>query len=207
MSGEAGNTGARSGEVRRRQVFYIPGYDPIHPRRYRELYRKEGAAQAGISGYEIGLSPAPGGSGRYGWQVEGRFDGATVAAQVEVLVWSDIVRGSMSNSIPATYWHLLRTAWIYIATGTLRRLMWLRKGPVIAALYPVGMLLVQLAAAVGLGAVLGGLAVRVIESLIILTGWPLGWAAPVLRWPILLVTTVLALRWFKARDGDSLPIT
>ena len=30
-------------EVRRRRVFYIPGYDPIHPRRYRELYRKEGA--------------------------------------------------------------------------------------------------------------------------------------------------------------------
>jgi hypothetical protein len=26
-----------------RKVFYIPGYDPIHPRRYRELYRKEGA--------------------------------------------------------------------------------------------------------------------------------------------------------------------
>lgn len=23
--------------IRRRRVFYIPGYDPIHPRRYREL--------------------------------------------------------------------------------------------------------------------------------------------------------------------------
>ena len=34
--------------VTRRRVFYIPGYDPIHPRRYRELYRKEGAAQADI---------------------------------------------------------------------------------------------------------------------------------------------------------------
>ena len=29
----------------RRRVFYIPGYDPFHPRRYRELYRKEGADQ------------------------------------------------------------------------------------------------------------------------------------------------------------------
>ena len=37
--------------VRRRRVFYIPGYDPIHPRRYRELYRKEAAAQAAISVY------------------------------------------------------------------------------------------------------------------------------------------------------------
>ena len=39
---------------------------------------------------------------------------------------------------------LTYTAWEYIATGALRRLMRLRKGPVIAALYPVGMLLGQL---------------------------------------------------------------
>ena len=32
--------------VFRRRVFYIPGYDPFHPRRYRELYRKEAAVQA-----------------------------------------------------------------------------------------------------------------------------------------------------------------
>ena len=43
--------------VARRRVFYIPGYDPTHPRRYRELYRKEGAAQAAISGYEMALKP------------------------------------------------------------------------------------------------------------------------------------------------------
>ena len=43
--------------VRRRRVFYIPGYDPFPPRRYRELYRREGAAQAAVSGYEIALVP------------------------------------------------------------------------------------------------------------------------------------------------------
>ncbi|MGR3686217.1 MAG: hypothetical protein ACU0D5_08265 [Paracoccaceae bacterium] len=48
-------------QVKRRRVFYIPGYDPIHPRRYRELYRKEGAAQAAVSGYEIALRPKAGG--------------------------------------------------------------------------------------------------------------------------------------------------
>ena len=56
--------------VSRRRVFYIPGYDPIHPRRYRELYRKEGAAQADISGYDLTLSPRKGG-GRFGWHVTG----------------------------------------------------------------------------------------------------------------------------------------
>jgi len=129
------------GAVRRRQVFYIPGYDPIHPRRYRELYRKEGAAQAALSGYEIALSPRAGES--YGWHVEAAIEGEDVTAEVEVLVWSDIVRSSMDAGLAATYWAMIRTAWIYITTGALRRLMWLRKGPVIAALYPVAMLVAQ----------------------------------------------------------------
>lgn len=57
-------------EVTRRRVFYIPpGYDPIHPRRYRELYRKEGAAQAAICGYSLDLIGRQGGTETYGWQV------------------------------------------------------------------------------------------------------------------------------------------
>ena len=140
---------AEGREVRRRRVFYIPGYDPIHPRRYRELYRKEGAAQAAISGYDLTLTPRPA-AGRYGWRVAARIDDTPVETDFEVLVWSDIVRGSMPGSIPATYWQMLRTSWTYIASGALWRLMRLRKGPVIAALYPVAMLLLQLALALAL---------------------------------------------------------
>ncbi|WP_170344404.1 hypothetical protein [Ruegeria atlantica] len=130
-------------QVRRRRVFYIPGYDPMPPRRYRELYRTESQKQARISGYEIAITPKTT-DGRFGWRVTSEQDGLTVETEFEVLVWSDIVRDSMSASIPATYWQLARTAWIYISTGTLWRLMRLRKGPVIAALYPVAMLVSQL---------------------------------------------------------------
>ncbi|WP_299147851.1 hypothetical protein [uncultured Tateyamaria sp.] len=175
-------------KVSRRRVFYIPGYDPIHPRRYRELYRKEGAAQAAISGYEIALKPGAGGD-HYGWQVDARIDGTDTHADIEVLVWSDIVRDSMDASIPGTYLQLLRTAWTYIATGALWRLMRLRKGPVIAALYPVGMLLGQLLLALGLWWALfrvGGLAGP--------TGTSGGAAVGG-------VVFVALLRWFKAKDG------
>ncbi|MEL7097853.1 MAG: hypothetical protein AAGM84_03395 [Pseudomonadota bacterium] len=175
--------------VRRRRVFYIPGYDPIHPRRYRELYRSEGAAQAAISGYEIGLKPRKF-AGNYGWQAKSVQDGAEVTADVEVLVWSDIVRGSMSQTIPATYWQMLRTAWVYIASGALFRLMRLRKGPVIAALYPVGALILQalvaLLVAYGL-AILGGL----------LWPGPGTWAGLALG----LFAGYGLLRFLKARDG------
>jgi hypothetical protein len=174
----------QSSQVQTRRVFYIPGYDPIHPRRYRELYRSESARQAAISGYGIGLRPRKG--KRYGWQVDGHIDGSDVRAEVEVLVWSDIVRGSMTNSIPGTYLQLLRTAWVYIASGTLRRLMWLRKGPVIAALYPIGMLIAQLAAAVLAGWLAGNLVNRVAA--------PFGVAAAL---PVI----VLVLRWFRSKDN------
>lgn len=191
---------ALTDRVWRRRVFYIPGYDPIHPRRYRELYRKEGADQAAISGYSIALAPKKGG-GPYGWHVNATMAGVSVAADVEVLVWSDIVRGSMATSIPATYLQLVRTAWTYIASGALRRLMWLRKGPVIAALYPVGMLILQLIMAIVAGAVVAGLAIWGLNAALAQVGWGLGPVTPFLRWPVILVLMTLVLRWFKAKDG------
>lgn len=162
----------------RRRVFYIPGYDPFHPRRYRELFRKEGQAQAATSGYGLTLRPRKS-AGPYGWHASSNINGQRAEAEVEVLVWSDIVKVSMSGSIGATYMQLLRTAWAYIGSGALFRLMRLRKGPMIAALYPIVFLLAQLAVAVlagwGLGA---GLAALVHP----LAGWAVG---PALAWLIL----------------------
>lgn len=139
----------RQGDIFRRKVFYLPGYDPFHPRRYRELYRKEGTEQARLSGYDLSLRPKKAG-GPYGWRVEARIEGRAVETDMEVLVWSDIVKGSMSETIPATYLQLFRTAWAYIGSGALFRLMRLRKGPMIAALYPIVFLLLQLGIALGL---------------------------------------------------------
>ena len=173
--------------VKRRRVLYIPGYDPFHPRRYRELYRKEGAEQAGLSDYALAQRK---GDGPYSWVVDAEMEGARVTAEVEVLVWSDIVAASMSASIAATYLQLVRTAWTYLASGALFRLMRLRKGPVIAALYPVGFLLAQL-----LVAILAGWGVwRVVEAVLPFGGTMLGVAAG-------LVVAALVLRWFKSKDS------
>ncbi len=184
-------------QVRRRRVFYIPGYDPVHPRRYRELYRKEGAAQAAISGYEIAIKGRQG-DVRYGWNIRAHIEGCDVEADMEVLVWSDIVKDSMELSIPATYWMLVRTAWTYIASGALRRLMWLRKGPVVAALYPIAILIAQLVLALVLGWALGALA-----------GWGVGGVAGDIAgrlafWAVLAGVVVLLLRWFRKIDNKIL---
>ncbi|MEL7180946.1 MAG: hypothetical protein AAFN63_14045 [Pseudomonadota bacterium] len=197
----------QSRQVSKRRVFHIPGYDPMPPRRYRELYRAEAAAQAEISGYEIGVK-ADTSDNTFRWTVGARIDGASVIAQVDVLVWADIVRDSMAQSIPATYWQLAKTAWTYISTGTLRRLMWMRKGPVLAALYPVVMLLGQLLVAVVAGALVGGWVQDLIMGTLAFVGVTeggvfdvIGWFAWGLGWAILIGIVVGLLRWFKARDN------
>jgi hypothetical protein len=169
----------------RRRVFYIPGYDPIHPRRYRELYRSEGRDQAKISGYQLNLTPKKT-KGPYGWHVTGLVDGLTCETDFEVLVWSDIVKTSMAQGIFATYVQLVRTAAAYIGSGALFRLMQLRKGPMIAALYPIFALLAQLVVAV-------------------LAGWGAGRMGallhPLLGWMAGAALAVLILRLFRRHDN------
>ena len=63
----------------------------------------------------------------------------------------------MDLNIAQTYLLMARTAWTYIASGALWRLMRLRKGPVMAALYPVGMLILQAVVAGLIGWLLGAL--------------------------------------------------
>ena len=142
-------------KVSRRRVFYIPGYDPHPPRRYRELYRTESRKQAQISGYRIDQKP---GRTETGWRVRAEMEGQQVLTNIDVLVWHDLVQGSMRAGILGTYLALVKTAWIYLSTGTLRRLSWLAKGPVLAALYPVGMLLAQLLVAVSGASLIAGTA-------------------------------------------------
>ena len=168
----------------RRKVLYIPGYDPFPPRRYRELYRRESAAQGRISGFSV--RQMPGGEGA-DWSVEATMGERRTVTDFQVLTWSDLVRSSMTRSIFLTYLSLVRTAWIYLASGTFRRLMWLRRGPVLAALYPIAMLLGQLVVALILATVVGALLGRL--------------DVPYLHWlgfiPVFLGTLLL----FRAQDS------
>lgn len=199
-------TDGTSGQnVRRRKVFYLPGYDPFPPRRYRELYRREGAAQAAVSGYTLAVRGAP---GTAGWSVQGRMAEHDVETHMEVLIWSDLVQASMSGSALGTYVDLLRTAWIYLSTGTLWRLTRLRKGPVIAALYPVVVLLLQfaVAVAVGWGAVrgLGAENLLLVLAIWISVGFAVLWAFHKAdRW--LFAHYLMRDYAYSAREGGAYP--
>jgi hypothetical protein len=172
-----------TGRVRRRRVFYVPGYDPVPPRKYREIYRREAAAQAAVSGHGIAVSGLP---GQPAWNVTAEIDGERTTTRAEVLVWSDIVRASMERGILATYGLTARTAWVYVASGALRAMARLRPGPVIAGLYPLAMLTGQALAALAAAALAGW------GTTLWLPVWA-GWLAGA-------AVLALALRGFRALD-------
>jgi len=191
----------RDQQVRRRKIFYLPGYDPFHPRRYRELYRKESALQAAICGYDISLKAAQG-KGPYGWHVDAMIDGVEVEAEFEVLVWSDIVKDTMTQNIPRTYLMLARTAWTYIGSGAFWSLLKTRKGPIIAALYPIFMLTLQLLVALfcgtGIFVLITALVDLLLQDVLILSNWHFVKIAIVFAVAVLSVR--LILRWFRKID-------
>ncbi len=174
-------------QVKKRKVFYVPGYDPILPRRYRELYRTEGALQADVLGYDLTLKGKGGKNQNYGWTVDTNINGHTTHSDFEFLLWSDIVQDSMKRTIAGSFWLLARTAWAYISTGSLFRLMKLQKGPIIAALYPVVVLLAQLM----IGLLLGYFAYRLIGGY---THWLLGTLSGAAALSAVMV-------WFKSIDN------
>ena len=68
-------------DVFRRRVFYIPGFDPFPPRRYRELYQTESLEQAGISNYTIAQEPLRS-TDNFGWRVTSTIEGRLLIAAI-----------------------------------------------------------------------------------------------------------------------------
>lgn len=182
--------GATVDQVRRRRVFYLPGFDPAAPRRYREMYRREGAAQAAISGYRLDLGPPVAQAAGYGWSARLDAAGTVSTAQISVLDWHDLVQGAMRHGPWGIHGLLWRTHWIFFSTGAMVRLFRLRPGPMMASVYVTLVMVLQMLLALGLaGALLAGAAM-------LGGGWwylPAGLAGAGLAQGLLV--------WFRRRDG------
>ncbi|MEM9032304.1 MAG: hypothetical protein AAGB18_06625, partial [Pseudomonadota bacterium] len=172
----------KHGLVQRRQVLFIPGFDPHPPRRYRELYRREGAEQARIAGHQLAVRSKSGGT----WSVIAEIDGHATFSEIEVLVWSDLVRDTMAPGWAASYLKLIGVVWTYMSTGVLWRLAAIGKGPLIAALYPVVGLILQLV----LAGLLGWGTAQLMDLI------ALGWS-----WIPGIVAAVLVMRALRRADG------
>ncbi len=132
-------------DVVKRKVFYISGFDPMGPRRYRELYRSEGAAQSRISGYDLAVSRLPcSDEGRFQWRAMYADPLNQTEAEFEFLGWDDIVRKSIRPSLLRVYALMFRTLWIYLSSGAIDSMRRLRRGPLIAGLGPAVLMMFYL---------------------------------------------------------------
>lgn len=159
--------------IKTRQVFYIPGFDPFPARRYRELYRKESKAQAQISRYHLSMkADGP------GWRTsfQDTQTETLVETRFQVLSWSDVVKSQMRGGPLRLLMKLARTAWVYGAARAYSRLWSLRRGPVLAVIYPVFGFLLQLS-------VIAAVSMMVSLWLVAMVG-PWGWGALLIAWPL-----------------------
>ncbi|MEM9138303.1 MAG: hypothetical protein AAGB15_00605 [Pseudomonadota bacterium] len=132
-------------DVSRRKVFYVSGFDPLGPRRYRELYRKEGPQQGGISGYDLKIKGLPRTEcGNFRWQATYERDDVKSTSEFEFLGWDDIVRHSIRPSLSYVYTLMFRTFWIYFSSGAIRAMWRMRSGPLVAGLVPAAMMIFYL---------------------------------------------------------------
>lgn len=175
--------------VARRKVFYVSGFDPLGPRRYRELHRSEGRLQAEISGYDFGLEGASrGDTGSYRWKTSLSDGGSETVADLEFLAWDDIVRHSIRPSLLYVYGLMFRTFWVYLSSGAIASMLKLRSGPLIAGLVPAAVMVFYLIYAGMVGLALGLIATRGL-GLAIPVGWLAGSAGALL--------TMLATRYLE----------
>lgn len=179
-------------QVKRRRVFYIPGYDPFPPRRYRELYRREGVKQAEITGYSLTMAAQDAGVEGYGWTVQTQIDGHTTDSHVTVLAWADLVQASMQRGVFGAYILLVRTLWIFLSTGAMWAMFRLRPGPMLAGAWPSGMLIGQLLLAILAGWGLG-------QGVLLVAGPSVGSVAA--SWVLGLAVTALILKGFRRWDA------
>ena len=132
--------------VKKRHIYYISGFDPRGAAFYRRFYQEEAAKQAAIGGLLIRVGArkrvTPFSSS---WQVETN----EVSTTYEYLQWDDIVRAHWSRREVTVLRNYLKAAWIYLRSGTLKRVLQASWPPFVTSLFPLAILLLVIGLACG----------------------------------------------------------
>lgn len=157
---------ARPPGVRRRQVFFIAGFDPKRPRYYHALYRSQARKQAAVSGLRLQVDTERREPWAHGssWSVQGEaaadVPGDPVHTDYEMLCWDDIVRSHWADSAWRVWVDGLKTVLFGLRDGAVQRMYRLYRPPVYATLFPLVALLLSALLATGLGAVIAWVLAR-----------------------------------------------
>lgn len=152
--------GASRQEVRRRHVFYVPGYDPRDPALYRRLaalelrrFSKTWGVSVSVDRQDVADPSVP--SLRWGARL--KAGEAEVDVVYETLRWEDFVAKDFATPLPLTMLRGIKTAVDAIVTGLLWRIVRASPWCAVAWFYPLVTLVGTLALSIWAGLAFAGL--------------------------------------------------
>ena len=125
-------------KVKKREVFYISGYDPRGSRHYYNLYKKESQKQSKINKIKVDVSAKKRTDKHmHSWNIETFFETYTTKTEYNFLAYDDLIRKNWKYS----FFSVCKDSWFYIKTylftGVLFRLIKASPPQIIVLLYPI----------------------------------------------------------------------
>ena len=178
--------------IQHRHVFYVSGFDPRGAAFYHRTFKEQSAKQSKVNGIEVNVQRRKKHSDfSQMWKIEAQDQGETVNTQYEFLRWDDIVRQHWVKSLLSIFIDFMYVSWVFITTGTLKRVAKASRTPAITGLYPAVFIAVS-----GLLAILLCLATVATFSAfqLVWLGWLVGLA-------LFIAVIIIAKAW-----GDSINV-
>jgi len=172
--------------IQHRHVFYVSGFDPRGAAFYHRTFKEESAKQTKINGIEINVQPRKKHSDfSQAWKIAAKDQGQQVETQYEFLRWDDIVRKHWVKSLLSIFLDFIYVSWVFITTGTLKRVANASRTPAITGLYPAVFIAVS-----GLLAILLWFA-----TVVIFTAFQLAWLGWVLGSILCIAVIIFSKMW------------
>jgi hypothetical protein len=123
--------------VQRRHVFYLSGFDPRGASFYHRLFKEEAQKQTALNQIQLNIGARKKHSQfSQQWIVEAQDQGQQVTTHYEFLCWDDIIRQHWVKSFWCIFIDFITVSWVFITTGTLKRVANASRTPAITGLYP-----------------------------------------------------------------------
>jgi hypothetical protein len=125
------------GDVARRCVFYVSGFDPKGAAHYHSLYRDESIRQCSQTGTRrtVGARQRMP-SGNASWQLHAEDSQATVDTHYEFMRWDDVVRHHWPKSTAALWRQVIASTLFYLRHGAWWKMFRLSWPPAVAVFTP-----------------------------------------------------------------------
>ena len=134
-----------SSDIKKREVFYLAGYDPRGARHYHNLYKKESILQSKVNGMDIKVSSRKRIEKHIQrWKIDSYTDNNLTQTNYNFLEWDDIIRKDWKKSFLSLFTDLIYALKIYIFSGLIFKYGKISPVQMIAAFYPVAYLLFTL---------------------------------------------------------------